>query len=87
MGPEDRVEEEPKTNPMESELGSSEARQFETLVIDLQDEAEPKQYKNGEFWIAGDLLFVNIDGPHADTAQLKIFNIRWVKQVSLTYGV
>jgi len=74
------------------------ARRFETIGIELVGNEttvgdikgtpmEPKYYKNGEFWIAGDLLFVNIDGPTVDTAQLKIFNIRWVKEVSLTYGV
>jgi len=78
---------EPGRNPMEPEMGASEARRFIEISIDLQDEHEPKVFNNGEFWIAGDLLFVNIDGEDISTARLKMFNIRWVKQVSLAYGV
>lgn len=53
----------------------------------IEEEESPRIYRNGEFWIAGDLLFVSHQGTDAGTAKLKMFNIGWVKQVSLTYGI
>ena len=63
----------------------SEAKQFLVMKITLDGE-EDRIYRKGEFWFSGDFIFVS-HGSDESTAQFKMFNIGWVKQVSLTYGV
>jgi len=74
---------------MEQQLGANEARKFIKMKVYLEErDLAALEYESGEFWFAGDMLFVSC-GENADPIErkLKIFNLRFVKNVSLIYGI
>jgi len=72
------------------EMDDTEAREFirfEITVLDQECSSTSQVFEKGEFWFGGDMLFISHGRETDGERRLEIFNTRYIKSVSLRYGV